>query len=170
MASGRDLRRRIRSIGNTAQITRAMQMVAASKMRKAQLAAIEVRPFGPLVYRLKRVATTPATDSNDFTHPLLETRDVRRRAIILVGSDKGLCGALNSNLFRVACRFDPHTTRFITAGRKAAQFVARTRREPGAEVPYGGTPRFPEARANAPMAGGLFREGEEGGVRVVADP
>src|SRR5260221_8236261 len=168
MASGRDLRRRIRSIGNTAQITRAMQMVAASKMRKAQLAAIEVRPFARLVYRLQRVATTHATDSTDFTHPLLETRDVRRRAIILVGSDKGLCGALNSNLFRVAGRFDPHTTRFITAGRKAAQFVARTRRELVAEFPYGDTPRFPQSRAIAAMARDLFVKGEGDAGQLVA--
>ena len=58
MASPRDIRRRIRSISNTAQITRAMQMVAASKMRKAQQAAIEVRPFVQLLYRIQRKATT----------------------------------------------------------------------------------------------------------------
>src|SRR5436190_16392667 len=107
MASARELRRRIRSISSTAQITRAMQMVAASKMRKAQQAAIEVRPFVRLLYRIQRRATTRAVD---FTHPLLEVRDVRTRAIILVASDKGLCGALNSNLFRLVGRYDPHST------------------------------------------------------------
>jgi len=168
MASGRDLRRRIRSIGNTAQITRAMQMVAASKMRKAQQAAIEMRPFARLIYRLQRVSTFHATNGTDFTHPLLETREVRRRAIILVGSDKGLCGALNSNLFRLAGRFDPHTTLFITAGRKASQFVARTRRELLAEFPYGDTPRFAESRAIAAMARDLFVKGEVDAVQVVA--
>src|SRR3954468_19633960 len=97
MASTRELRRRIRSISGTAQITKAMQMVAASKMRKAQQAAIDVRPFVQLLYRIQRTATTRATD---FAHPLLQARDIRKRAIILVASDKGLCGALNSNLFR----------------------------------------------------------------------
>ena len=70
-------------------------------------------------------------------------REVKKRAVILIASDKGLCGALNSNLFRLAGRFDPHSTVFITAGRKAAQFVARTRRQLVAEFPYGDTPRVP---------------------------
>jgi len=74
VASPRDIRRRIRSISNTAQITRAMQMVAASKMRKAQQAAIEVRPFVQLLYRIQRKATTRRLD---FRHPLLEERPVR---------------------------------------------------------------------------------------------
>src|SRR5437879_3207023 len=90
MASARELRRRIRSISSTAQITRAMQMVAASKMRKAQQAAIEVRPFVRLLYRIQRKATTRPID---FKHPLLAVREIRKRAIILVASDKGLCGA-----------------------------------------------------------------------------
>jgi F-type H+-transporting ATPase subunit gamma len=164
MASTRELRRRIRSISSTAQITRAMQMVAASKMRKAQLAATAVRPFVRLLYRIQRKATTRVID---FTHPLLEVRPVAKRAVILVASDKGLCGALNTNLFRVAGRFDPHSTVFITAGRRAAQFVARTRRQLAAEFTYGDTPRFPEARAIAAIARTMFLNGEVDEVRVV---
>jgi len=165
MASTREIRRRIRSIGNTAQITKAMQMVAASKMRKAQQAAIDVRPFARLLYRIQRTATTRAVD---FTHPLVEAREVRKRAIILVASDKGLCGALNSNLFRIAGRYDPHSTVFIAAGRRAAQFVARTRRELVAEFPYGDTPRFDESRAIAAVARDLFLKREVDEVRIVA--
>src|SRR5262245_54720632 len=130
MASTRDIRRRIKSIKSTAQITKAMQMVAASKMRKAQQAALNGRSFARLLYRFQRKATTQAVD---FTHPLLEVREVRKRAIILVGGDKGLCGALNTNLFRVASQFDPNSTVFITAGRRASQFIARTRRQLVAE-------------------------------------
>src|SRR5258707_15709591 len=103
MPSLRDIRRRIRSITSTAQITRAMQMVAASKMRKAQQAALTTRPFAQLLYRIQRRATTHAAD---FTHPLLEAREVRKRAVILVGTDKGLCGSLNTNLFRLVPQFD----------------------------------------------------------------
>jgi F-type H+-transporting ATPase subunit gamma len=165
MASTRELRRRIRSIRSTAQITKAMQMVAASKMRKAQQAAIDVRPFARLLYRIQRTATTRAVD---FTHPLLEAREVKKRAIILVASDKGLCGALNSNLFRLVGRYDPHSTVFIAAGRKAAQFVARTRRQLLAEFPYGDTPRFAESRAIAAMARDLFLKGEVDEVRIAA--
>ena len=165
MASTREIRRRIKSIKSTAQITKAMQMVAASKMRKAQQAAIDVRPFVRLVYRIQRRAVTRVTD---FTHPLLEVRPVKKRLVILVSSDKGLCGALNSNLFRLVGRYDHRSTVFITAGRKAAQFVARTRRELVADFPYGDTPRFAEARAIAAMARDLFLKGDVDEVILVA--
>jgi len=165
MASTRELRRRIRSISSTAQITKAMQMVAASKMRKAQQAAINVRPFARLLYRVQRTAAMHAAD---FKHPLQETRPVTRRAVILISSDKGLCGALNSNLFRLVGRYDPHVTTFVAAGRKGAQFVARTRRELVADFPYGDTPRFEEARAIAALARDLFLKGDVDEVRIVA--
>jgi F-type H+-transporting ATPase subunit gamma len=165
MSSARDIRRRIRSIGTTAQITRAMQMVAASKMRKAQQAAIAIRPFVRLLYRIQRIATTRI---EGFAHPLLEVRPVRKRAIVLVASDKGLCGALNSNLFRLVGHYDPKSTLFIAAGRKAAQFVARTRRQLVAEFPYGDTPRYAESRAIAALTRDLFLKGDVDEVRIVA--
>jgi F-type H+-transporting ATPase subunit gamma len=165
MNSPRDLRRRIRSISSTAQITKAMQMVAASKMRRAQLAALAGRPFVNVLYRIQREATTRM---GDFSHPLLERRDVRRRAIILIGADKGLCGALNSNLFRLASEFDPQSTLFITAGRRAAQFIARSGRQLVAEFAYADTPRFPEARAIAAFARDLFLKQEVDQVQIVA--
>jgi F-type H+-transporting ATPase subunit gamma len=165
MPSTRDIRRRIRSISATAQITRAMQMVAASKMRKAQDAAIVARPFARELYRIQRRATTRPIE---FKHPLMETREVRKRAVILVAADKGLCGALNTNVFRLATQFDPASTVFITAGRKAAQFVAVTRRQLAAEFTYGDRPRFAEARAIAAFARDLFLRGEVDQVQVVA--
>jgi len=165
MNSPRDLRRRIRSISSTAQITKAMQMVAASKMRKAQLAALAGRPFVNVLYRIQREATTRM---GDFSHPLLERREVHRRAIILIGADKGLCGALNSNLFRLASEFDPQSTLFITAGRRAAQFIARSGRQLVAEFAYADTPRFPEARAIAAFARDLFLKREVDQVQIVA--
>ena len=132
MNSPREIHRRIRSVSSTAQITKAMQMVAASKMRRAQEAALAGRPFVHLLYAMQRQATIRM---GDFSHPLLEVRQVRKRAIILVGADKGLCGALNGNLFRLAAQFDPLSTIFITAGRKAALFVAQTGRRLAAEFP-----------------------------------
>jgi len=165
MHSLHELRRRIRSIGSTAQITKAMQMVAASKMRKAQETVLAGRPFARLLYRIQREATTRM---GDFRHPLLEVREVRKRAVILIGADKGLCGALNSNLFRMASQFDPASTVFITAGRKAAQFVARTRRQLVAEFAYGDEPKFPEASAIASLARDLFLKREVDQVRIVA--
>jgi len=165
MNSPRDLRRRIRSISSTAQITKAMQMVAASKMRKAQLAALAGRPFVQVLYRIQREATTRM---GDFTHPLLERREVHKRAVILVGGDKGLCGALNSNVFRRAAEFDPESTLFITAGRKAAQFIARTGRQLVAEFAYGDTPQYSESRAIAAFARDLFLKRTVDQVQVIA--
>jgi F-type H+-transporting ATPase subunit gamma len=164
MISPRELRRRIKSINSTAQITRAMQMVAASKMRKAQQTTLKTRPFSQLLYRIQRYATTHASE---FTHPLLEVRAVRKRAVILIGTDKGLCGALNANLFRVTAQFDPATTVFIAAGKLAAQFVARTHRQLAAEFAFGDSPRFDEARAIANFARDLFLKGEVDEVKVV---
>jgi F-type H+-transporting ATPase subunit gamma len=165
MPSTHDIRRRIKSIGNTSQITKAMQMVAASKMRRAQEAARITRPFAQLLYRIQRHATTHA---RDFTHPLLEVRQVRKRAVILVGTDKGLCGALNSNLFRLVAQFDPATTLFIAAGKRAAQFIARTGRQLVAEFTFSDTPRFDEARPIASFARDIFLKGEVDQVQVVA--
>ena len=134
-----------------------MQMVAASKMRKAQQAATASTPFARLLYRIQRRATARA---QEFAHPLLEVREVRRRAVILIAADKGLCGALNTNVFRLAAQFDPASTVFITAGRKAAQFVARTNRQLVAEFAYGDSPAYAEARAIASFARDLFLKRE----------
>jgi len=165
MASLREIRRRIRSISSTAQITRAMQMVAASKMRKAQQATLTTRPFGQLLYRIQRHATTHA---HDFTHPLLAVREIRKRAVILVGTDKGLCGSLNTNLFRAAAQFDPETTVYIAVGKRAGQFIARTRRHLVAEFTVTDSPRFAEARPIAAFARDLFLKGEVDQVLIVA--
>jgi F-type H+-transporting ATPase subunit gamma len=165
MAGTRDFRQRIRSVTSTSQITRAMQMVAASKMRKAQQAALTTRPFVQLLYRIQRQATTHA---GDFSHPLLEAREIRKRAVILFSTDKGLCGALNSNVFRLAAPFDPATTVFITAGKQAAQFIARTHRQLVAEFTFSDSPQFAEARPIAAFARDLFLKGDVDQVQVVA--
>jgi F-type H+-transporting ATPase subunit gamma len=164
MASPREIRRRIRSIDATARITKAMQMVAASKMRRAQEAALAGQPFVRLLYRIMREARR----LGGFEHPLLEVREVRRRGVILVAADKGLCGALNSNVLRVAAQYDPATTVFVTAGKRAAQFVARSGRQLAAEFAYGDNPTFPEARAIAAFARDLFLKREVDQVHVVA--
>src|SRR5512142_498304 len=115
MPSTRDIRRRIRSVRNTAQITKAMQMVAASKMRKAQQSALASRPYASMMNEVLGNVTFYA---GDFTHPLMETREGTRRCVILISTDKGLCGALNSNLMREAAKLDKASTVYITAGRK----------------------------------------------------
>jgi len=128
-------------------------MVASAKMRRAQQSALASRPYARLMYRIQRDVTAHA---GDFTHPLLEEREVRKQAVVLVSTDKGMCGALNSNQFREAARYDRDTTTFITAGRKAAQFVARTRRDLAGEFTYKDIPQFSEARVIVNMAIELF--------------
>jgi F-type H+-transporting ATPase subunit gamma len=165
MPSTRDIRRRIRSVRNTAQITKAMQMVAAAKMRKAQQAALAGRPYAAL---MNDVLANAAARTAVFKHPLLEVRPIRKRAVILVSTDRGLCGALNSNLFREAAKSDPNTTTaFITAGRKAAQFIARTRRSLAAEFTYKDAPQFSEARAISKFAQDLFLKGDVDAVDIL---
>ena len=164
MPSTRDIRRRIKSVKNTAQITKAMQMVAASKMRKAQQAALSGRPYATLMNDVLAEVTYHA---GDFTHPLMEKREGSKRAIVLVSTDKGLCGALNSNLMREAAKFDKASTIYITAGRKGSQFIARTKRQLAAEFTYKDAPLFSEARAISKFARDLFLKGEVARVDVL---
>ncbi len=164
MPSTRDIRRRIKSVKNTAQITKAMQMVASSKMRKAQLAALAGRPYAKL---MNRVLADVSHGAADFTHPLMEKRDSKKRCVLLVSSDKGLCGALNSNLTREAFKFDKDTTVFVCAGKKGAQFVARNKRNLAAEFTYKDAPLFSEARAISKFVQELFLKGEVDSVEVL---
>jgi F-type H+-transporting ATPase subunit gamma len=164
MPSTRDIRRRIKSVKNTAQITKAMQMVAAAKMRKAQQAALVGRPYADL---MNAILAEAAPRIAGFEHPLMKTREVKKRAVIVVSSDRGLCGGLNSNLFREAAKLDKNTTVFVTAGRKASQFIARTKRQLAAEFTYKDAPTFAEARAISKFAQDLFLKGEADSVDVL---
>ncbi len=164
MPSTRDIRRRIKSVKNTAQITKAMQMVASSKMRRAQLAALAGRPYAKL---MNTMLADVSGGAKDFTHPLMEKRGDKKRCVILVSTDKGLCGALNSNLTREALKYDKDTTVFVCAGKKGAQFVARNKRNLAAEFTYKDTPLFAEARAISKFVQELFTKGEVDSVEVL---
>jgi len=164
MPSTRDIRRRIKSVKNTSQITKAMQMVAASKMRKAQQAALAGRPYAML---MNEVLAEVSSNAGGFSHPLMEKREGNRVCVILVSTDKGLCGGLNSNLMREAAKFDKTSTSYITAGRKASQFIARTKRTLTAEFTYKDAPLFSEARAISKFARDLFVKGEVDRVDIL---
>jgi len=164
MSSTRDLRRRIKSVKNTAQITKAMQMVAASKMRKAQRAALAGRPYAQA---MNEVLAALAADEADIAAPEMHKREVRHRGVIVVSTDRGLCGSLNSNLLREAAKFDRDTTLFIAVGRKGAQFLGRTRRRLVAEFGYKDVPSYDEARTIAKFAKDLFIKGEVDRVDVL---
>jgi F-type H+-transporting ATPase subunit gamma len=164
MPSTRDIRRRIRSVKNTAQITKAMQMVASSKMRKAQLAALAGRPYAIL---MNQVIVNASKDTQDFMHPLMEKREIRKRGVLGVSTDKGLCGALNANLGREVMKFDRESTIYVAAGRKGAQFLARTKRHLAAEFTYKDAPLFAEARAMSKALQEMFLKGEVDCVDVI---
>ena len=157
MPSPRDIRRRIRSVSSTAQITKAMQMVAASKMRKAQQAASPAALCAAAVSypaqrddpqrRFHASAAGRARGPQARGHP--DRAPTRACAV----RSTPTCSAWRRSWIR-------QSTVFITAGRKAAQFVARTRRQLAAEFTYSDTPTFPEARAIATFARDLFLKGE----------
>ncbi|HEU0208898.1 MAG TPA: ATP synthase F1 subunit gamma [Candidatus Udaeobacter sp.] len=143
MANTRDIRRRIKSIRNTAQITKAMQMVAASKMRKAQQHALAGRPYAEL---MNKVLVSLQQRTNPRLHPLLEIRPLRKELVLIISTDKGLCGGLNTNLFREAANFDQTKTAFVVSGKKARQFIARTKRELLADFELKDSPSFVESK------------------------
>ena len=143
MANLRDIRRRIKSVKNTAQITKAMQMVAASKMRKAQQAALSGRDYAQL---LNRVIVSVRDAVEHSLHPLLQKSDGNKELVILMTTDKGLCGALNTNVLREAMAFDPAVTQFVSIGRKGTQFLARTKRNMVADFPLAERPIFAQCK------------------------
>jgi F-type H+-transporting ATPase subunit gamma len=143
MANTRDIRRRIKSIRGTAQITKAMQMVAASKMRKAQQHALAGRPYAEL---MNRVLVSLQKRTNPQLHPLLEIRPLKKELVLVISTDKGLCGGLNTNLFREAANFDQTKTAFVVSGKKARQFIARTKRELLADFELKDSSSFVESR------------------------
>jgi len=164
MASLRDIRRRIKSVKNTSQITKAMQMVAASKMRKAQLVALNGRPYAEM---LNRVLVSLRDRVDPTLHPLLERREVHNELVIVFSTDKGLCGGLNTNLFREVLGFDKDRTQFITVGRKATQFLSRVNRKMIADFPLKDHPTFLESKSISKLAIEKFLAGEVDKVTVL---
>ena len=125
MATLRDIRRRIRSVGSTAQITKTMEMVSAAKLRRAQVAVESARPYG---IELRNVLRNLAAASSDASHPAFAPREVRRRAIVLVTSDRGLCGAFNMNLIKTAemqARSSKAATTYVLIGKKGFEYFRR---------------------------------------------
>lgn len=164
MANTQDIRRRIKSIRNIGQLTKAMQMVAASKMRKAQNAALAGRPYSTLMNRVL-VSLQQRTDHK--LHPLLQVREVKKELVVVISTDKGLAGALNTNLLREAANFDPNKTSYVVSGRKARQFLARTRRDIMADFELKDAPAFSETKEIAKFCIEKFLSGEVDKVSVL---
>lgn len=164
MANTKDIRRRIKSIRNIGQLTKAMQMVAASKMRKAQLHALAGRPYATLMNRVL-VSLQKRTDPR--SHPLLHIREVKKELVLIISTDKGLAGALNTNLFREATQFEPAKSVYVVTGLKAKQFVTRTKRELIADFQLKDAPSFVETKAISKFAMEKFLSREVDKVTVL---
>ncbi len=148
MASLRDIKRKIRVVKNIAQITQAMKMVAAAKLRRVQERVQKGKPYANTMAELVG-ALAPSV--KDFSHPLLEVREVNKVLVVVIAGDKGLCGAYNSNILRLGHRFldgqiaqhGVGNVTLVTIGKKATEYFSKRGYKPlqnfpgiGPETPY----------------------------------
>ncbi len=173
MASPREIRRRIRSVRNMSQITRAMEMVSASKMRRAQQRVVASRPYAERLQTVIADLSALQIDPEEMrAFPLLEQREVRRSAVLLITPDKGLTGALNSNIIRRASRYILSDAgvpvEVIATGKKGRDFMVRTRQEVVAEFTgMGDNPSLEDIRPIAQVALDDFTSGKVDAVHIV---
>ena len=163
MPNTRDIRRRIKSVKNTSQITRAMQLVAASKMKKAQDQALAGRRYAE---EMNKVLVNLKEGAEDDAHALFEVREGNRELMIVITTDKGLCGGLNTNLLRKVTDETVPETKFATVGNKGKQALARTKRDLVANFEVSDPAVFAEVKAVSKYATEQFLAGEIDTVRV----
>ena len=168
MAGAQDIRRRIRSVRNMQQITKAMKMVSAAKLRKAQLKLNAARPYArQLQGVLERLAQVPV----DVVHPLLKKRPVQKVVYVLITSDRGLCGGYNANLIRKTSGMMTETqqdVKLVTVGRKGRDFFRRGKTEFLAEYTgLGDEPSYNQAKEVAMEVVRLYEQGEADEVYVL---
>jgi F-type H+-transporting ATPase subunit gamma len=149
MANLLDIRRRIKSVKNTQQITKAMKMVSAAKLRRAQERAVSARPFA---VKMAEVLTDLASQAGeDFRHPLMDARGDQRYLLVLVTADKGLAGAFNANLIKAAQAFvrehDGKDIEILAVGRKGRDFFRRRNMLAGEYVGLTGKGRIEHGEA-----------------------
>jgi F-type H+-transporting ATPase subunit gamma len=173
MPSPREIRRRIRGVKNMSQITRAMEMVAATKMRRAQDRVTAGRPYSERLRDVLADLASAQLDAEQMAQfPLLEQREINRTAVIFMTPDRGLSGALNSNLFRRGGQYmrdhrdqDP---RVIAVGKRGRDFMVRTRQEIVAEfIQLGDRPTMDDTRPIAEAAIDMFLSGDVDAVHLI---
>ena len=163
MANLRDIRRRIASVKNTAQITKAMQLVAAAKMKKAQDQATAGRPYADL---MNRILVNLKENCEEETHPLLNEGSGDKEIVLMVSTDKGLCGGLNSNLIRKVSDEVGKESEFVTVGIKGRQALARFGRNLVADFPMADPVPFAESRRISQYLMDQFLSGEVSSVKI----
>jgi F-type H+-transporting ATPase subunit gamma len=163
MANLLDIRRRLKSVKNTQQITKAMKMVSAAKLRRAQDRVVTARPFANKMAEV--LGELAKRTSEDFHHPLLDLRGDQRYLLVLITADKGLCGAFNTNLTKAAQAFmrdnQGKTIELLAVGRKGRDFFRNRRAVIAAEflgVTGKGRVEFSEAQEIAQSIINLYTE------------
>src|SRR5476651_1734014 len=162
----RDIRRRIKSVKNTAQITKAMQMVAATKMRRAQQSAISLRPYAS---RLDDMAANiyAGVGTNEVSHPLLQKGNKSgKTAVLVLTTEKGLCGPLNTNLLRDVLKNDDASKVYISVGRKGRQTLARLKKNLLADFELKDSPTFAESKTISRFLLQKFEENQFDAVEI----
>jgi len=168
MASARDLRRRIRDVGKIKQITRAMQFVAASKLKRAQDSTLQARPYSD---KIDEVLADLAAVLGSDEHPLLARREGGKRLLILVTSDRGLAGPLNTNTIRFGARAiteEKGDLTVVTVGRKGRDAMRRARVPMEAHFAgFGDRPKFADVLPLARLVADGYMNGDFGRVDIV---
>lgn len=164
MASLRDIRRRIKSVKNTRQITKALELVAASKMKKAQQAALAGRPYANLMADM--LASLAGRVEDIFEHPFLIKRTVKTRGILLVTTDIGLAGGLNANVFKAVSEIKT-PAKYVAVGRKGAQFLARSRRDLVADFTISDRVPFSDVKIVVEFMVKMYLEGTIDTIEVI---
>tara|TARA_Y100000588_G_scaffold111989_1_gene122834 strand:+ start:3276 stop:4139 length:864 start_codon:yes stop_codon:yes gene_type:complete len=164
MPSVRDIRRRIRSVDNTAKVTNAMSLIAASKMRRSQMAVLEGRPYSDKIQQVIANLAAQPTDDEAGSQPLLAQREVEKSTILMISPDRGLCGGLNANLIRAVGNFivaQEKPIEAIAVGRKSRDFMARSNQDMKATfTDLGETPLLIDTHAISHMVIDSYSSGE----------
>jgi len=169
MATLRDIKRRIRSVESTKQITKAMEMVAAARLRKAQLHVESARPYG---MKMQQMLESLASAAAGLRHPLFEEREVKNRLLVVFTSDRGLCGSFNTNIIRTAAQYvkgyDLNTISLGLVGKKGVDFFKRRPYPISFSIPdLGGKVDLVRTRQLAGKITDMFLTGEVDEVRLL---
>jgi F-type H+-transporting ATPase subunit gamma len=163
MANLRDIRRRIKSVKNTAQITRAMQLVASAKMKKAQDQAIAGRDYAQ---QLTQMLFDIRRNFTEDSHPLLQHRPGKRELVLVISTDKGLCGPLNTNLARKIKALTSPDAHFVTVGRKLRILCEKLGNKVVADFTVKDPVPFSQTRPIAKFITGQFLDGHYDKVSI----
>lgn len=168
MASMSDIRRSISSIESTGQITKAMKMVASSKLRRAQSAVVAARPYAT---KVREVLGSLSNESGAASHPLQEVREVKNVLYIIVAADSGLCGGFNANVTKEcerAIKENEHECAVVAVGKRARDYFKKRNYNVVSEyIEIGDTPGFATGRAIAQEVIKLYTDGEYDEVHLV---